>query len=263
MSRMFAPPGIPYHPNVGTLIAKDSGQEIELLPRHTVGRHASSHLRLSSRGISSQHAHISWLDGRWVLRDLGSRNGTTVDERPAPPGHDVVLPQGASLRFGDDPQVWTIRSLDAPEDSGTGATEAASDGPVRLVDAELGFQVSRDEEHVEVLVRSGARVRSLGARIHNHVLLLLARQRIEDCARGDLEPTEHGWVYGDDLARGLGIELSLVNIHIHRARKALEKLGILGAEQLVERRPGTTQLRLGVERLVVRRRGDDADRSGQ
>src|SRR5690606_39499278 len=57
-------------------------------------------LRLSDRLVSSEHARISWREGRWELRDLGSRNGTFVNGKPLERGGTAVLAQGDALAFG-------------------------------------------------------------------------------------------------------------------------------------------------------------------
>jgi len=50
----------------------------------------------------------------------------------------------------------------------------------------------------------------------------------------------------------LGLEPNVLNVQIFRARKQLAAAGFEDAAQLVERRPGARQLRLGTGRLRVR-----------
>lgn len=42
----------------------------------TVGRHDSNRLQLCDPAVSRLHATLEWCDGKVVLTDLGSRNGT-------------------------------------------------------------------------------------------------------------------------------------------------------------------------------------------
>lgn len=49
----------------------------------TIGRVTEAHLSVPSPRVSRQHAEITWRDGKAVLKDLGSQNGTTVN------GHKV------------------------------------------------------------------------------------------------------------------------------------------------------------------------------
>lgn len=62
-----------------------------------IGRSSRSQVVIRSDGASRSHAEISWADGRWRVRDLGSRNGTMVNgakiERPHTlnPGETVTV----------------------------------------------------------------------------------------------------------------------------------------------------------------------------
>ncbi|MEU9981612.1 DUF1707 and FHA domain-containing protein [Streptomyces sp. NPDC050856] len=63
-----------------------------------IGRDPANGLRLSHDTVSRSHAELSLRGGRWVLRDLGSTNGTTVN------GHRVtgetVVRSGDMVSFG-------------------------------------------------------------------------------------------------------------------------------------------------------------------
>src|SRR3954470_15843991 len=57
-------------------------QEIELTPDPmTVGRATACNIRIADAGVSSKHAKIWCEDGQYFLMDLGSTNGTFVNER--------------------------------------------------------------------------------------------------------------------------------------------------------------------------------------
>ena len=125
-------------------------------------------------------------------------------------------------------------------------------GPGLLAELVLRFEVSRDGEHVALaLVREGAQV-ELDARVHQLLLLALARSRLADATNPDLPRSEQGWVYREDLPRMLdGVELDRVHLWIHRARKQLAKAGVRDAAGIIERRASGTQLRIGAPRLEV------------
>lgn len=57
-----------------------------------VGRDAGCGLLLDEPRISKQHARLQWQESSWLLEDLGSKNGTSVNGQPA---------RGAPLRHGD------------------------------------------------------------------------------------------------------------------------------------------------------------------
>jgi hypothetical protein len=98
---------------MGTLRDLHHSADLPLRPVHTVGRADGSDLCLTHASVSACHAVIRWLDGRWVLRDLGSTNGTRVNGAIAPAGVLVPLPRGARLEFGADPRRFQL-TADGP-----------------------------------------------------------------------------------------------------------------------------------------------------
>jgi FHA domain len=66
----------PLFPDDTTLLALDwDGATRELL----IGRHLNCDVVLSDLQISRRHARLRFRDGRWILQDLESRNGTAVN----------------------------------------------------------------------------------------------------------------------------------------------------------------------------------------
>jgi hypothetical protein len=78
----------------------DAGQELRLRRGTvTLGRSPNNSLVLSDVQVSRWHAEIRWQDGVFVIQDLGSRNGTFVNEgRLTDP---QVLRPGDRVRLGD------------------------------------------------------------------------------------------------------------------------------------------------------------------
>jgi len=83
--------------------------------RCVIGRSSIADIRLGGQRASSEHAHLGWYNGQWVLRDLGSSNGTTVDGRLLAPKQRCVLERGNRLCFGGDAESWTVVGLDEPD----------------------------------------------------------------------------------------------------------------------------------------------------
>jgi hypothetical protein len=74
-----------------------------LRARLTIGRSSECQLVLADDTVSRRHAELHAHDGRWLLRDLGSSNGTWVNgrlviEAEVRPG-DVVQLGGYELRL--------------------------------------------------------------------------------------------------------------------------------------------------------------------
>ncbi|MFD4832944.1 FHA domain-containing protein [Streptomyces uncialis] len=76
-----------------------------LLPGHTatsplrIGRDPGNGLRLNHETVSRVHAELSQQSGLWVLRDLGSTNGTSVNGRRVVGA--AVVRDGDHIGFGN------------------------------------------------------------------------------------------------------------------------------------------------------------------
>ena len=69
-------------PSLRILTGSLENQEIELTPdAMTVGRSSACNIRIGDAGVSSKHAKIWCEDGEYYLMDLGSTNGTFVNDR--------------------------------------------------------------------------------------------------------------------------------------------------------------------------------------
>src|SRR5258708_39230721 len=69
-------------PSLRILTGSLENQEIELSPDPmTVGRSSACSIRIGDAGVSSKHAKIWCEDGHYFLMDLGSTNGTFVNDR--------------------------------------------------------------------------------------------------------------------------------------------------------------------------------------
>ena len=77
------------------------GTVMPLQPFSTLGRGPASTILLADTFISAEHASIALRDGRWWLEDLGSRNGTTLN--------DVRIESAVALSAGDEIGIGRIR----------------------------------------------------------------------------------------------------------------------------------------------------------
>lgn len=76
-----------------------SGAEFAIAGEMMIGRDASNGIALGDPSVSSVHARIERVGGRWKLTDLGSTNGTTVDGHPVG-SRGVVLRGPADVALG-------------------------------------------------------------------------------------------------------------------------------------------------------------------
>src|SRR5438309_9469636 len=66
-----------------------------------IGRDPACDLVLEDARVSKRQAHLRWTGAGWVLEDLGSKNGTTVNGK---------IPTGTELQDGD---AINLRGLSA------------------------------------------------------------------------------------------------------------------------------------------------------
>jgi pSer/pThr/pTyr-binding forkhead associated (FHA) protein len=95
----------------------------------TVGRVDDNMIVIADISVSSHHAELTMKDGDYVLRDIGSTNGTRVNGRDAAEGQDVPLQDGDSVLFGKVSTLYSsekesVRTL--PEGSELAAVPAAT-----------------------------------------------------------------------------------------------------------------------------------------
>lgn len=98
---------------VGRLVVVDAaesdltpGTGFVLEPVTTVGRHPSSTIRINEPFVSAEHAELAFANGRWWVRDLGSTNGTFLNDNP--------VTVSAGVRPGDIVQFGRVRLELAP-----------------------------------------------------------------------------------------------------------------------------------------------------
>jgi pSer/pThr/pTyr-binding forkhead associated (FHA) protein len=91
------------------LAGAKQGLEIPLKKdKFLIGRAKECSLRAGSEAISRRHCAILRKDGRWTVRDLGSRNGTYVNDSRI--SEEVPLAAGDELRVG--PLKFRIAPID-------------------------------------------------------------------------------------------------------------------------------------------------------
>lgn len=91
----------------GTILEFDTG-EVRL------GRDPGCELVVDGEGtgvVSGIHLRFVRLEGRWVVEDLGSRNGSSVDDRPLPPHSPHPVDAGTVLRLGDRGPQFRVEAV--------------------------------------------------------------------------------------------------------------------------------------------------------
>lgn len=164
------------------------------------------------------------VSGYWVLETGDEQRHVADQER---------------LRLGEEEWVLELPTV---------TTETLEGGQPTLEGIHLKIGVSRDEEHVVVTIVHGDQHKVLSPRAYHYLLATLARVRLNDHQASE---TEQGWVDREELCRMLATDSNKLNVDIHRVRKQLSALGIQDAAGVVERRPGSGHVRLGVRSVEV------------
>jgi hypothetical protein len=144
-----------------------------------------------------------------------------------------------------DGRTWRF----CASESASKTSRAQSHLPTVVKHLHLAFAVSRDEEHVQLEVTWGGRKVDVGSRLHNYLLVILARRRLQDADAGFPEPA-CGWVDQEDLGPDPSMAPAQLNISVFRIRKQFAALGLLDPANIIERRPSTRALRIGTGNLA-------------
>ncbi len=81
----------------------------------SIGRQAGAYFLIDHGSVSRRHAEISYANGQYVLRDLGSSNGTFVNEKRLEAGSTHLLKSNDRIRFGQIPYLFIARSAGKQE----------------------------------------------------------------------------------------------------------------------------------------------------
>jgi len=129
------------------------------------------------------------------------------------------------------------------------ALEDTMDMGFSIEDAYFQFILSPDEEHINLNLITKNREINLGERVHNYILLALARKRLVD-RKANYSSNDQGWMEVDSLLNELSKELNkevdiyYLNLKIHRIRKLLLDIKYYGPlfTNIIERRPQMIRL---------------------
>ncbi|MDI1446197.1 FHA domain-containing protein [Polyangium sp. 6x1] len=96
------------------LVDTRTGHAFTLPARCLLGRSSACTLRVDDPRVSGEHARISWQGDRWEVRDLGSRNGTFLNDKRTEPSTSVVLAATDRIALGDVAVVFSLLDASPP-----------------------------------------------------------------------------------------------------------------------------------------------------
>lgn len=77
------------------------GALLKLRPETTFGTGKDNDIVLRDQYVSTHHARLQWDGVDWWVEDLGSRNGTYLNQNRCPANTPQVMRSGAILRMGE------------------------------------------------------------------------------------------------------------------------------------------------------------------
>jgi hypothetical protein len=87
--------------NPGKDMHKKSGELLDLKLVTNLGSEQDNEIVLTDTYISRHHARLRWDGAAWSIEDLGSQNGTFVNQNRCDPFQEAVVPSGAILKLGE------------------------------------------------------------------------------------------------------------------------------------------------------------------
>ena len=123
-------------------------------PVFRIGRKSENDLRLVEHDVSREHAEIVQIDGRFVLKDRGSRSGTFVNDEPVT---ERALRHRDRIRLGRAGSAEMVFLLDDPSDPPTGHSGVVDFRPLTTVlDRLRSLGTARVLDEVLILVMDSA-----------------------------------------------------------------------------------------------------------
>jgi hypothetical protein len=209
----------------------------------TMGRNHEGELVVLASSVSREHAELRKVDAGWVVRDLGSRNGTFVDGARA--SGRVALRHRALLKVGDVALWFLAEPIHEPISPPSIATASAGGGLVRYNVVPDGVELclvgTTDATAGGALLSRGnggdAWAERALAPLEYQLLRALCSRAVEEASSPS---AVRGCVATKQLARDLPFQSKYANEENVRqvVRRLRAALGEVGAESVLAVAPG-------------------------
>lgn len=162
-------------PRVSVVEGADMGTVLRLEDEgrvYVAGRGESCDLPLADADASREHVQIVRRGATVLVRDLRSKNGSTMGEQPVPTGRDAPWKQSVMLRVGA-----TVLALEEPVADALGDLETAPDEKMVAGETPEPPRSSQRPSEPEGAPRSGRGAEAPIARLEKSVLTVPTRSR--------------------------------------------------------------------------------------
>jgi pSer/pThr/pTyr-binding forkhead associated (FHA) protein len=101
------------------LVDHDGSIDIELKPDTVIGRSSGEYSAAFQhfQTISGTHAKFEFKEEKWIITDLNSTNGTSIDGKKISPQMPAELSDGAVVRFADIEFTFLLPEQTAQEEN--------------------------------------------------------------------------------------------------------------------------------------------------
>jgi pSer/pThr/pTyr-binding forkhead associated (FHA) protein len=122
-------------PTLEIVRGNDLGKITRLKLTTRIGRERDNDLILTDPRVSRYHALIELVEGRWVIRDLGSANDTFVNDEPIPDARPLAPDD--RITVGDTELVFQPSRVGAIASTRLPASQAKKQAPARIFSSAL------------------------------------------------------------------------------------------------------------------------------
>lgn len=89
------------------------GSECQLTPPGiSIGRELDNDIILEQEGASRYHSKLAWNDPNWILKDLGTTNGTKLNGKKIEPNEDITLKEGDKILIGKQTMLFAEKFIE-------------------------------------------------------------------------------------------------------------------------------------------------------
>jgi hypothetical protein len=157
-----------------------------------------------------------------------------------------------ALQHGDIVVIHQTRwRFSSPRDVSPTVTAPGSTRLGYVRDLRIVLGVSADEENVHLSLVSDEQTHDLGYKACHYLLLTLARCRLGQGLPGSrVDP--RGWIDVGELGEMLRMSEQRLNVDVFRLRRMCADLGVLDANNIIERRSHPRSVRLGTPLATIR-----------
>lgn len=212
-----------------TVISPEGTRETILQEHNTLGRHPGNSVQVLDRIVSKEHCHIDLVDGVFVLKDLGSLNGTYVNgeraaTQPLYPGDEITLGSTRVLFDADYPRKDAPAPAAAVPQRSPAQEQAATAPDIRKVGQPpmpTAAQPTKDLSKVTIapgMVES--HIRTKLAPVGEESFLPESMVKDPETLRRDYEKLRVSY----DLSRAIGVELDMDTLLAKVLDRAMELL---------------------------------------